>query len=287
MVNSLRTKNNTAQELQDHVLDTYLSLRIGIIVIAIAFPFWLWGVGALKYDVPRQASISAYYHASANDKYKDCEHLFQELAAKDGQVNSQAVDDNRVIQLCRATQYGAGAMRNWFVGVLFGVGVFLYLYKGFSTAENYALNIAGALALAIALNPMDLWERSHVGTVHGFCAVTFFLAIAFVALFCARDTLHLIGDEKERQRYSRLYLGLGALMVILPLATWAYTVATNNGSKVFFLETAGILAFSLYWLVKTLEIKSTQALARAAHGELEIVNGKVLPRGSAKNRKDD
>lgn len=229
MLNSLRTKDNTASELEKHVLDTYVSLRFGIVVIAVAFPFWLWVVGDVKYSVPRQASISAYYHASANDKYKDCEQLFQALCAKSGQGNSQAPDDQRVIQLCRAAQYGAGAMRNWFVGVLFGIGVFLYLYRGFSTTENYTLNIAGGLALGIALNPMDLWERSRPGTIHGFCAVSFFLAIAFVALFCARDTLHLIGDKKRRRRYSRLYLGLGSLMIILPLATWAYTVATNNG----------------------------------------------------------
>jgi hypothetical protein len=279
MLNSLRTKNNTALELEKHVLDTYVNLRIGIIVIAIVFPFWLWRVGDLKYDIPRQSSISAYYHASANDKSKECEHLFQELRAKDGQANSQAIDDNRAIQLCRAAQYGAGAMRNWFVGVLFGVGVFLCLYKGFSTTENYALNIAGVLALGIALNPMDLWETSRPGTLHGFCAVSFFLVIAFVALFCARDTLHLIDDEKKRRWYSGLYLGLGSLMIILPLATWAYTVATNNGSRVFFLEAAGIIAFSLYWLVKTFEMRRTEALARAARGELEIVKGKVVPRG--------
>ena len=198
MVNSLRTKNNTAVELEKHVLDTYLSLRIGIIVIAIVFPFWLWSAGDLKYGIPRQASISDYYHASQNDKYKECEQLFQDISAKKGQATSQAVDDKRVIQLCRAAQYGAGAMRNWFVGVLFGVGVFLYLYKGFSTTENYALNIAGVLALGIALNPKDLWENSTRGTLHGFFAVTFFFAIAFVALFCARDTLHLITDEKEK-----------------------------------------------------------------------------------------
>src|SRR4051794_22058833 len=110
MVNSGRTKNNTHLELEKHVLDTYLSLRIGIIVIAIVFPFWLWAVGTLKYNIPRQPGISNYYHASANDNYKQCEQLFQKLSAT-------GVTDNGEIQRCRTTHYGAGAMRNWFVGV--------------------------------------------------------------------------------------------------------------------------------------------------------------------------
>ena len=38
---------------------------------------------------------------------------------------------------------GGGVMRDWFVGTLCAVGVFLYLYKGFSDRENVALNIAG------------------------------------------------------------------------------------------------------------------------------------------------
>jgi hypothetical protein len=278
MLNSGRTKQNTALELEKHVLDTYWSLRIGIILIAIVFPFWLWGAGSLKFGIPRQPSMSAYYHASANDKYQQCEQLFREIAAKNGTANDGAIDDVRVIQQCRQAKYGTGAMRNWFVGLLFGVGVFLYLYKGFSTTENYALNLAGLLAAGIALYPMDLWETSHSGTLHGVFAVAFFIAIAFVAIFCARDTLHLIGSEAERQRYARTYVVLGILMFILPIATWVVTVWTNNGSKVFFLEMAGILVFSAYWLAKTFEMRRNNALARAARGDLEIKGGKVVER---------
>ena len=44
-------------------------------------------------------------------------------------------------------------MRDIFVGILFAIGSFLYLYKGFSRQENYALNCAGLLALGIAVFP--------------------------------------------------------------------------------------------------------------------------------------
>jgi hypothetical protein len=42
-------------------------------------------------------------------------------------------------------------MRDWFVGLLFAVGNFLYLYKGFGRAEDWALNIGGVLALGVAM----------------------------------------------------------------------------------------------------------------------------------------
>ena len=40
--------------------------------------------------------------------------------------------------------YYSPTMRNVFVGILFAIGVGLYLYKGFSTKENWALNAAAS-----------------------------------------------------------------------------------------------------------------------------------------------
>src|SRR5688500_19294316 len=44
-------------------------------------------------------------------------------------------------------------VRDVFVGALISVGVALYLYKGFSTTENVALNLAGAFITGVALFP--------------------------------------------------------------------------------------------------------------------------------------
>ena len=88
----------TRDELQHHMFATYTTLRIGLAVIAFAFPILLW-LGGRVIGLPLQDSMSAYYHAFAAD----------------GQ-----------------------SMRNWFVGILFAVGVILYLYQGYSYRENYA-----------------------------------------------------------------------------------------------------------------------------------------------------
>src|SRR5216684_1487516 len=139
-------------KLQKHILGTYFSLRIGIAIVAMLFPFILWIGGRLYVGLPLQDSMSAYYHASINQT----------------------------------------SMRDWFVGILFAVGIFLNLYKGYSNSENIALNFAGILAVGIAIFPMQ-W---NCGTdcswfsIHGLCAVLFFFCIAFVCIRCASDTLH-------------------------------------------------------------------------------------------------
>ena len=56
-------------------------------------------------------------------------------------------------------------MRIWSVGILFVVAAFLYLYKGFTPFENYALNVAGVCALGVALVPMP-WNRPQCSNVN-------------------------------------------------------------------------------------------------------------------------
>src|SRR5262249_27422314 len=76
-------------------------------------------------------------------------------------------------------------MRDLFVGTLFAVGSFLYLYKGFSAAENYALNLAGIFAVGAAVFPLAApptakCEVFTAGYAHGICTVLFFVCIAYV-----------------------------------------------------------------------------------------------------------
>src|SRR6185436_10938812 len=51
------------------------------------------------------------------------------------------------------SDYYYSGMRDIFVGALVFTGVGLYLYKGFSTKENWALNLAGFLAVGVAMFP--------------------------------------------------------------------------------------------------------------------------------------
>lgn len=227
-------------ELQSHIFATYTNLRIGVAIIAIAFPPLLW-IGGAFLNMPLQDSMSAYYHAAC-----------------DGQ-----------------------SMRNWFVGLLFAVGIILYLYKGFSRKENYALNIAGILAVAIAVIPME-WACGEVCnaicipkhealTLHGIVAVSFFICIAYVCIFCAHETLYLLDDKDREKRYRLLYRLFGIGMILSPLvaALLAFVFRQQN-SYAFYAEWVGIWIFASYWLLKSKEISSTNAEHLALHEKIGI-----------------
>lgn len=218
-----------SDQLQQHVFATYRSLRVGVAVIAIILPLLLWFGGA-SLGIPLQESMSAYYHAVA----------------------------------------GGHSMRDWFVGILFAVGAFLYLYRGFSWQEDWALNFAGVFAVGIAIFPVP-WNCStacELASVHSACAIAFFACIAYVSLFRASDTLHLLKDERRERQFRRAYQATGALLLLSPLsAVLMALVFMQLKSYVFFAELAGIWAFACYWLVKSRELSITNAEHLALTGQ--------------------
>ena len=245
-------------ELSDHMLSTYQTLRGVLVVIALALPLLLWIGGYISADrLTLQRSISAYYHANAASMR---EHAEREAAKSEGrQYDSVHLDSGR------------GVMRNWFVGALFAISVLLAAYKGFRPAEDMALNLAALLALLVAVIPSE-WDDGG-GRLHTIVAVSFFLCIAYVAIFCASATLSLV-SENRRARYRRLYKMLGWTMVISPVAAVIWSQFLGLGrSTVFFVEVFGVYAFAAYWLVKTIEIRETKADRKAAQGQLQLEAG--------------
>src|SRR5262245_36594732 len=128
-------------ELQRHVLSTYLTLRYGVALMAFLFPVVVLGAGLFD-GVSLQDSLSAYYWAH---------HTYGDI-------------------------YVA---RVWFVGGLFAIGAFLYLYKGFTRQENFALNAAALLAIGVAVFPTARVSDSDANwlTLHGACAVGVFACL--------------------------------------------------------------------------------------------------------------
>ena len=219
----------TGDKLQDHMLGTYHSLRLGIFVIGLLFPAALW-LGGLARGVSLQPSISAYYYTP---------------------------------------------LRDVFVGVLVAIGLLLYLYKGFSTRENVALNAAGIFAVGVANLPTVQGDgpRNTVQTLHVVCAVAFFLCIAYVAIRRSVDTLKFLPTGALERRFRRTYRTLGSLMIAFP----AFALVMSEGFGIpytFNVEAAGIVVFALYWGVKSWEMAMTQVDQRAAAGELTQVEGK-------------
>lgn len=223
-------------ELQEHIFGTYLTLRYGIVLIGALLPLIVYVVGKFG-GVSLQDSISDYYWASP-------------------------------------LEGGEAPSRNWFVGGLFAVAAFLYLYKGFSTAENVALNLAAILAVGVAIFPTE-WNCGTAYrrfSLHGFCAVSMFACLAYVVWFRARDTLSLVPENATPSpaRYRQLYLIVGGVMLASPLTAFVLnSLIGTRSSFVFFIEAAGIWAFALYWWIKSSELKKSAATAKALEGEIE------------------
>jgi len=244
-------KSGEPIDLSDHMLRTYQTLRVVLVIIALAFPWVLFIGGRFVFDhIPLQASISDYYHASSAS-----------IAKRDEDKSKHLPPD--------PLNSGRGVMRNWFVGVLFAISGLLAVYKGFRPAEDVALNLAALFAVLVALIP-NAWEGD--GTPwHGIFAVAFFLCISYVCIFTASATLSLV-EEDRRKRLRRVYKALGWAMVVFPLLAVILTYST--GRYIFFAEATGVYAFGFYWLVKTLEIRQTKADQKAASGQIQLEAGK-------------
>lgn len=165
--------------------------------------------------------------------------------------------------------YYSPTLRDVFVGALVAIGSFLYLYKGFSSKENVALNMAGLLAIAVAIVPTaPPGVTAGPVTLHGVLALLFFLCIAYVSVFRASDTLSLIRDTSRARRFQRLYRILGMGMIVSPVAAAVLTVLVEPGAFKFFLEAVAVWIFAAYWLVKSREMKLTHAERLALDGKL-------------------
>lgn len=226
--------------LQEHIFSTYLTLRYGIIIIGALLPIVVWAVGQ-AHGVPLQPSISDYYWAPS------------------GQSDAPS--------------------RNWFVGGLFAVAAFLYLYKGFTKAENIALNLAAIFAVGVAVFPTE-WacgDACKPFSIHGFCAVSMFACLVYVVWFRARDTLSLVSEDATPSpaAYRRMYGIVGGVMLASPLTALILKVLFKaHDSFIFFIEAAGIWAFAAYWIIKSSELRKSAATAKALDAEIETQPGR-------------
>ncbi len=242
-----------ANTLRDHIFSTYNSLRYGMAILAFIFPFGLFIIGVF-YGIKFQPSMSAYYFATAAGDIE--KYVFP--------------------------------MRVWFVGVLFILGAFLYLYKGFSKLEDYLLNAAGVAALGVAIFPMhfdyckvyDLKNctvnGTFIGTInflhlHYISAVAMFLFISLTVFWCAQDTLPLLEgtDADKAASYRKKYYTIGTLMLFFPILGLAIAYIWNASSQaLFFVEAAGVFVFAAYWYVKSGELKLSEAEKKVLRGEI-------------------
>lgn len=101
-------------------------------------------------------------------------------------------------------------------------------------------------------------------TIHTLSAVIFFLAITLANVFTALNTVEIIPD-RDKQRFWRNISQV--FRFILPLSLGMVLLLLRGDRRlVLWLEWGGIWAFSIYWLLKCIEILSAKI-------GVDIVNG--------------
>jgi hypothetical protein len=101
-------------------------------------------------------------------------------------------------------------------------------------------------------------------------AILFFLCLAYVAIFRAADTLSLIRSDRKARVMRAIYRLLGFGMLVLPVTT-AFIAATWEPTLiVFWVEVVAMSLFAAYWLIKSAEIKATNADRLAQEGKLRV-----------------
>ncbi len=152
--------------------------------------------------------------------------------------------------------------RNILVGCLCATGVFLFLFHGLSSLENWLLNIAGVGAVSVALNPMSS-EQCPVGesagvSIHAASAIVFFLCLAVVAVGLSKNRIRYIKSDAMRRFFTVAYNATGLLMIAMPATVAAVHFLgrqTCESHWIFWIECTGIWAFSAYWFLKTYEYR--------------------------------
>jgi hypothetical protein len=212
-------------ELIQHMLKTYFALRVLLAFLGFALPIALLAFGAAR-GIPWQKSISDYYHALGTA----------------GQSN-----------------------RDIFVGFLAATAAMLIAYRGHGRGENWLLNLSGIFTIGVVSFPTE-WQCQvdcqGWFSIHGICAVSSFVCMACVALFCSSNTLRYLEeqDPAAAARFRFWYRVAAAAMIVLP--AWA---AIQQSHRVFLIEMSATWVFASYWTIKTLElrlIRLTKVIAR-------------------------
>ncbi|GAB3153981.1 DUF998 domain-containing protein [Amycolatopsis stemonae] len=217
-----------SKTLQAYIAKTYFALRWAMALIALLLPLFLLLVGNLTISGPQPDSISGYYHSP---------------------------------------------LRDVLVGALITTGTFLFLYKIFKRAENLLLNVAGLAAIGVALLPCAV-AKGTTGYAsdftfplgHGICAFVTFACMGVVAFHYAGNTVGMVTDANKQKILRVAYRVIGLAMIALPLLV--AILDWLNFVSLFWVETAALWVFGIYWLVKTYEFSLTELETKAVQGTI-------------------
>ena len=169
-------------------------------------------------------------------------------------------------------------MRDWLVGGLFAIGVFLFSYKGYDDpnsvyerlyerlpvrgTDDLASTVAGICAVGVAIFPtrtpptivIPFLENERFAVLHVLSAAGFFLSLACISFFLFPKHHGLEMDDPTGNE-QLIYKACGvAIVVFLLLIGGVWTFSDNSPvgpvHPVVVLETLALWAFGVSWIIK-------------------------------------
>jgi succinate dehydrogenase/fumarate reductase cytochrome b subunit len=146
-----------------------------------------------------------------------------------------------------------------FVGMLVGLALFLFTYRGYKNkynrADRWAAKAAAGAALVIAFFPTKApvgvpalsWWTPATGVLHHVAAIVLFTIFAVFALWLFRLTADGEQPAADKRWRNNIYLACG--IVIVGCIGWA-GFSGLNGRPIFLPESIALIAFAVSWLVK-------------------------------------
>ncbi len=159
-----------------------------------------------------------------------------------------------------------------FVGMLVALALFLFTYRGYDNAYNWADQLAAKSAAVAALvvafypttAPRDLlpltWWTPRTGGLHHAAAIVLFVLFAVFALWLFRLTAPGETEAADKLWRNRVYMLCG--LAIVACILWAGYEGMNS-KPIFIPESIALVAFSVSWLVKGYAHRTIVSAARS------------------------
>lgn len=151
-------------------------------------------------------------------------------------------------------------MRDYFVGTMCAMGVFLTSYR-YRREDNYLSNAIAVFAVGVALFPTipgganPTTSQMVVGYVHLICASLFFLCMAYFSLSLFTRTDPQLNPTRKKRQRNVLYRVCGvtimACLVLVVVTNFGFTNHVKDElHPLLWLEAIAVWAFAVSWLIK-------------------------------------
>ena len=156
-------------------------------------------------------------------------------------------------------------MRDFLVGILFVVALFLMTYKGTYVIDNVITTITGIAGLCVAIFPCfnELYETQRVGIfqmypdksniIHLTFASLFFILLAINSIFLFTRKSNPVTPQKLKRNKVYVICGIIILACFLGLIICMLTLTQEqkfDSKIILILESVALWAFGVSWLVK-------------------------------------